>query len=110
MTEKRQALFIGLEKIPEYGKKSKSELVELALEEFLAKHMKSNNPQSVLEHFDRIERTAIPNLFEAHDNPDMWIKYFTNMNKDSYKEFLRAFKKLEVCHNSAKQAKLIKGY
>jgi len=110
MTEKRQALFKGLEKIPEYGKKSKSELVEIALEEFLAKHMKSNNPQTVIEHFDRIERTAIPNLFEAYDRPDMWIKYFTNMSKDSHKEFLKAYKKLETIYDSAKQTKLIKEY
>jgi len=110
MTEKRLALFKGLEVIPEYGKKSKSELVELALEEFLTKHMKSDNPQTVLEHYDRIERTAIPNLFEAQDRPDIWIKYFTSMNKDSHKAFQKAFKKLVIIYDSAKQTKLIKEY
>ena len=44
ITAKRKSLLERLEQIPEYGKRSKSEIIEIALEDFILKHGNSNNP------------------------------------------------------------------
>ena len=63
LNPKREELFRKLTEIPEAGRKSKSELVEMALEEFILKHGKSNNPQTQIDLFEDNMIKAIPNLY-----------------------------------------------
>jgi len=100
ITEKRKELLDALINIPEYGKKSKSELMELALEEFIKKHGESNNPQSKITGFNADGILAIPNLYEACDNPTMWEKFYANIkNKKEYQEIDNALNHVMNLHN-----------
>ena len=63
LNPKREELFKRLTEIPEAGRKSKSELVEMALEEFILKHGKSNNPQTQIDLFQDGMIKAIPNIY-----------------------------------------------
>lgn len=66
----------SLESIPEIGKKSKSEILEIALDEFLQRHLASQNPQTTLDKTVK----AIPNLFEIMDHPEVFDKYYKLLN------------------------------
>ena len=63
LTDKRKQLFEKLLEMPEAGRKPKSELLEMALEEFILKHAKSNNPQTQMDLFQDNMIKAIPNLY-----------------------------------------------
>jgi len=96
-TTKRQALLDSLETIPEIGRKSKSELLEMALEEFVKKHGKSNNPQTQLQMFDKESILAIPNIYR--DSKD-WNKFYKNIkSKKDYRELDRALNMINAIHN-----------
>ncbi len=102
LTKKRQALMDALIKIPEIGRKSKSELIEWALEEFVKKHGKSFNPQTQIEMFDKESILAVPNLYEILDNPELWKKFYKNMKrKKDYLEFDKAINALVALHNKS---------
>ncbi len=63
LTDKRKALFEKLLEMPESGRKPKSELLEMALEEFVLKHSNSNNPQTTINLFQDNMIKAIPNIY-----------------------------------------------
>ncbi|MEK9896366.1 MAG: hypothetical protein VW518_08070 [Burkholderiaceae bacterium] len=99
-TEKRQKLLDSLESIPEYGKKSKSEMIEIALEEFIKKHGESNNPQTQLTGFKSDGILAVPNFYEANDNPEMWKKFYQKIkSKEEYRQLDNALNYIIGLHN-----------
>lgn len=96
-TAKRQALLDALEKIPEIGRKSKSELLEWALEDFVKRHTKSNNPQTQIEMFDKESILAVPNIYREESD---WLKFYKNMKaKKDYQEVDKALNMILTIHN-----------
>ena len=63
ITASRKALLDKLEEIPEFGKRSKSEILELALADFILKHGNSNNPQTQMDVFQDNLAKAIPQIY-----------------------------------------------
>jgi len=98
-TSHRQELLDALEKIPEYGKKNKSEILEIALEEFVKKHGKSNNPQSRLSQFHSEGIVAIPSIYEMNDDPIVWKKFYKLIGKKEFKIIDRALNSILNLHN-----------
>jgi|APSaa5957512535_1039671.scaffolds.fasta_scaffold142157_2 metal-responsive CopG/Arc/MetJ family transcriptional regulator len=81
---RRQALLDAMEDIPEYGRRKRSEIIEMALKEFIEKHAKSNNPQSQLEHFDNETIRCVPNVYRDEEE---WKKFYNLMKSEAdYKE------------------------
>lgn len=98
-TEKRRDLLEALESIPEFGRKSKSELLEIALEDFVKKHSISNNPQTQIGIYTK-DVLAVPNIYEALDNPDMWNKFYKNIKtQKEYKKVDKALNTILDLHN-----------
>jgi len=96
-TPKRQSLLDSLDSIPEIGKHSKSEILEWALEEFVKKHSKSNNPQTVIEQFDKESVLAVPNIYRE---PEAWKKFYSMITKkEDYKELDRQINMILNLHN-----------
>jgi len=60
LNAKREELFRKLTEIPEAGRKSKS---EMALEEFILRHGKSNNPQTQMDIFQNNLTNGIPHIY-----------------------------------------------
>jgi len=84
-TKSREKLLDSLEEIPEIGKKSKSEILEIALTEFVLKHQKSNNPQTMIDLFDNEQVLAIPNIYQFEEHPEEWrIFYKLISNREEY--------------------------
>jgi len=75
-TQRRQELLDIANEIPEYGRKKTSEILEMALEEFVKKHGKSNNPQSQITQFGKQGILQVPNIYEATDDPETWKKFY----------------------------------
>ncbi len=84
LNPKREELFKKLTEIPEAGRKSKSELVEWALEEFLLRHGKSQNPQTKIPQFDKEEILAVPNIYQ---NRQVWENFYNLMKKIRPEEY-----------------------
>mgnify|MGYP001581946134 CR=1 FL=1 len=96
-TQKRQSLLDALDSIPEIGKKSKSEILEWALEEFVKKHSKSNNPQTTIEIFDKESILAVPNIYRSEDD---WKKFYSRIKKkEDYKELDEQVNMILKIHN-----------
>jgi hypothetical protein len=96
-TEKRQSLLDSLDSIPEIGKKSKSVILELALEEFVKKHAVSNNPQTTIMQFDKESILAVPNIYRDSKS---WKKFYKNVKtKKEYKEIDKALNMILNIHN-----------
>lgn len=99
-TAKRQKLLDALEEIPEIGRKSKSELIEWALEDFVKKHQKSNNPQTQIGMYDKQSILAVPNIYEAVNNLTSWKKFYKTMKrKEDYHEVDDALNIIMELHN-----------
>ena len=84
LTEKRKELLESVESIPEFGKRSKSQLIEMAMDEFVLKHGKSNNPQTQITLFKDNMVNAIPSIYET--DATMWNKFYSKINKKDYDE------------------------
>ena len=82
VTEKRKQLLKAVESIPEFGKKSKSLLMEMAMEEFILKHGKSQNPQTTIPLFQDEMVKAIPSIYEY--DARIWDKFYPLLNKKEY--------------------------
>jgi len=96
-TPKRQELLDSLDNIPEIGKKSKSEILEWALEEFVKRHSKSNNPQTQIEQFDKESILAVPNIYRSEED---WKKFYSKITKkDDYKELDEQVNMILKVHN-----------
>lgn len=99
-TPKRQKLLDALDEIPEIGRKSKSEIIEWALEDFVKKHQKSNNPQTQIGMYDKESILAVPNIYEATDNIDSWKKFYNKIKrKEDYREVDIALNTIMGLHN-----------
>jgi hypothetical protein len=80
----RQKLLDALEEIPEYGRRKRSEIIEMAIREFVTKHGKSNNPQTTISMYDRDTINAIPNVY---GDETMWKKFYQRIkNKKDFSE------------------------
>lgn len=89
-TTRREELLKALDDIPEIGRKSKSAILEMALEEFVLKHQKSNNPQTQMELFGSKYERAIPNVY--HDD-EPWQEFYDKLN--NVDDFNHLAKKLD---------------
>lgn len=96
ITPSRRALLNKLEEIPEFGKRSKSEILELALADFILKHGKSNNPQTKIEIFQDGLVKAIPNLYEEAKE---FRKFYKLLNKEEYQRLDQQINILLKIHN-----------
>ena len=76
ITASRKALLDQLEKIPEFGKKSKSAILELALQDFILKHGSSNNPQTKIEIFQSEMIKAIPTIYAKRKDFEKFSYHF----------------------------------
>lgn len=96
LNPKREDLLKKLEEIPEFGKKSKSELVEMAIEEFLKHHLKSYNPQTILPMYNKEAVSAIPNIYE--EDLDTWIKFYKMLDDKDYEDLTQRIEFLNRMH------------
>jgi hypothetical protein len=97
LTQKRQNMMNELINIPEFGKKSKSEIIELAVQEYLEKHLKSNNPQTQLTIFNKESINAIPNLYREIDE---WKIFYSRIKqKKDYVELDQQLNMILTLHN-----------
>jgi hypothetical protein len=70
------------------------------IEEYVKKHADSNNPQTELNQFDTEEIIAVPNLYEAVDNVDVWKKFYDLIkDKKEYKLVDEAVNAILTIHN-----------
>lgn len=96
-TPKRQALLDSLDSLPEISKQSKSQVLEWALEEFVKKHTKSNNPQTQIQMFNKESILAIPNMYREESD---WQKFYTKIKtKKDYEELDKALNMIMIIHN-----------
>lgn len=96
-TPKRQELLDACDSIPEIGKKSKSEILEWALEEFVKKHSKSNNPQTTIMQYDKESILAVPNLYRSEEEFKKFYKLIKK--KEDYKELDQQLNMILRVHN-----------
>jgi len=67
-------------------------ILEEQVDDYLKQHSKSNNPQTMIENFDREEVMAIPQIYERRTEP--WDKFFKMVDKKEYKELEKAHSNL----------------
>ena len=96
LNPKREELFKKLTEIPEAGRKSKSELVEMALEEFILKHGKSNNPQTKITLFESPLIKAIPTIYATRKDFEI---FYPLLNKKEYQELDEKLNMILGIHN-----------
>lgn len=96
LNPKREELFRKLTEIPEIGRKSKSELVEMALEEFILRHGKSNNPQTKISIYQSKLIKAIPQIYA--NKKDFQI-FYNLLNKEEYEELDEKLNMILEIHN-----------
>ena len=74
LTDKRKQLLSEIETMPDFAKKSHSEIIEMALEEFFKIHGKGN-PSFKLDFWtDNPEFIAIPALLAEKSQRNKWIE------------------------------------
>ena len=72
-------------------------IIEDGIDDYLKKHLKSNNPQTVMDQFDKESILAIPNNYAS---PKSWDKfYFLMKNKKDYDELTAKFEMIMGKHN-----------
>jgi len=96
VTTYREKQIKELKKIPEYGKKGLAEVIEMALDDFILKHGKSNNPQTEITLFQDQLIKAIPNIYE---NPEAFRKFYRLLNKEEYKLLDKQLNMILAVHN-----------
>lgn len=80
----RQKILDALQEIPECGKRKRSEVIEMALREYVQKHGKSNNAQTQIEMFDKESINSVPHIYRREGD---WQKFYSLLNKETdYKE------------------------
>lgn len=97
LTPKREALLKKLEELPEYGKMRKSNLVELALQEFIKEHGDSQNPQTKMDLFENKLIMAIPNIYA---DPSKFENFYNLIKKkEEYEELDAKLNSILQIHN-----------
>ena len=72
-------------------------IIEDGIDDYLKKHLKSNNPQTQIEQFDKESVLAIPN---AYASPKAWDKFYNLMkSKDDYDELDKQLEMILSKHN-----------
>jgi len=84
VNESRQKILDELEKLPDYGRRKRSEIIEQALREFIEKHG-DGNPQFRLEQFEDPNFIACPAFFRD-------VSYFGKYLETQSPEQLENFK------------------
>lgn len=97
LNPKREELFRKLTEIPEAGRKSKSELVEMALEEFILRHGKSNNPQTQMDMFQDKLTNGIPHIYAGSKAFDKFYRLIKT--KEDYDNLDRCLNIILDIHN-----------
>ncbi len=97
VTAERQKLLDALMDVPEYGKRKRSEIIEMAIREFLEKHGTSENPQTRIGNFDSEEIRAVPNLYRDEET---WKTFYKLIKKIAdYKEVDKQINMINHIHN-----------
>ena len=97
ITASRKALLEKLEEIPEFGKRSKSEIIELALQDFILKHGNSNNPQTQMDIFQDNLVKAIPQIYAGGKEFNKFYKLIKT--KQEFRELDRNLNIILDIHN-----------
>ena len=72
-------------------------ILEGQIDEYLKKHLKSNNPQTELSQFDKESILAIPNLYR---DAKTWDKFYSLVkSKKDYQELDKALNMINQIHN-----------
>ena len=96
VTPLRKNLLDKIKEIPEYGIKSKSEIIEIALQEFILRHGDSNNPQSKITLFQSPLIKAIPTIYGSRYD---FEKFYKLLNKKEYQELDEKLNMILEIHN-----------
>jgi len=78
---------------------SSAYIVELIKKE-VKEHSRSNNPQTVIEMFDRETVKAIPNIYSQDE--DSWLKFYKMLTPEEYNELTKRIAWLDNLHRSAR--------
>ena len=91
---------IIIEKLEEIATKERlkfSEIVMDCFEEYVKKHGASNNPQTVIEQFDKESVLAIPNVYRDFQS---WKKFYSLIKKkEDYAELDKQLNMILNLHN-----------
>lgn len=109
VTKKREEMLEKLKELPEYGKRDISEILEVALEEFLLRHSKSNNPQSQITTYTKDTITGIPQIYQILENPSVFDQFYKKLTEMDYKYLDKAINELLRKHNKVYREGLIGG-
>ena len=72
-------------------------ILDEGIDEYLKKHLKSNNPQTELSQFDKESILAIPNLYR---DAKTWKKFYSLIKrKEDFKEVDKALNMILNIHN-----------
>ena len=89
-----------IEKLEEIAQKEHlkfSEIVIDCFEEYVKKHGESNNPQTIIEQFDKESVLAIPNIYRDFDS---WKKFYSRIKKkEDYTELDKQLNMILNLHN-----------
>lgn len=83
------------------GKKMSPTIFGL-IEDFVKKHDEWNNPQTIMDQYEKEAVTAIPNIY--NENLDSWIKFYKSLSQEDY-DFLG--KRIEFLNRMHEQKKLL---
>lgn len=97
LTDKRKELFEKLLEMPEAGRKPKSILLEMALEEFILRHAKSNNPQTRMDMFQDKLTNGIPHIYAGSKAFDKFYRLIKT--KEDYDNLDRNLNIILDIHN-----------
>ena len=96
VNDERQRILDAHVEIPEYGRRKRSEIIEMALREFVEKHAKSNNSQTQIEMFDRHTINSVPHIYREESD---WKKFYSLLKKKAdYKEVDRQLNMILKLH------------
>ena len=87
VTKERQKLLDELEKLPDYRRGYRSEIIEQALREFVEKHG-DGNPQFRLEQFDDPNFVACPAFFRDLSYFDTYLAGLSKQELENFKHQL----------------------
>jgi len=73
------------------------DIIESGIDDYLKEHLKSNNPQTQIEQFDKESILAIPNNYAS---PKAWDKFYNLMkDKKEYDVLDKQFQMILTKHN-----------
>jgi len=82
------------------GYHSSSAYIVKLIKKEVMEHSKSNNPQTVIEMFDRETVKAIPNIYSRDE--EAWLKFYKMLTQEEYDELTKRITWLDNLHRSAK--------